>query len=80
METITINPNGVNLNTVKSLGETLIMLAEELRYCYDDAHRYDYAKHILRRVNINALMLGLPEIEINFDFIDKARNLNSQLK
>jgi hypothetical protein len=68
-----IIPYGVNLSIMTGLGNALIRLAEELRQCYDERWGYAMARHILSRVNADATALDLPEITIDFDFLDKIK-------
>lgn len=73
-----IIPYGVNLSIMTGLGNALIRLADELRQCYDERRDYMMARQILSRVNADAAALDLPEIAIDFDFLDKIREEKNQ--
>jgi hypothetical protein len=72
-EPIKIEPNGVNLSAMMGLGNALLHLASELRLCYGDGWSDAMAKHILLRVNANAIALDLPEIAVDFEFIERVK-------
>jgi hypothetical protein len=71
---IKIEPNGVNLSAMASLGNALVQLAEVCRDCYGDNHlSYEMAKHVQHRANVNAICLGLPDIAVDFEFIERVK-------
>jgi hypothetical protein len=78
MEKIKIEPNGVNLSAMTNLGNELLYLVSELRLCYGDEWSDATAKHILTRVNAYTTALDLPEIAVDFEFIDKVKQEREQ--
>jgi hypothetical protein len=74
-QTITIEPNGVHLAYLEQLGNHLMRVAQETRRSYSSG-KFQLAQDWVKTANDAAYQLGLPQININFEFINKVRNEN----
>jgi gamma-glutamyl:cysteine ligase YbdK (ATP-grasp superfamily) len=70
--TVKIVPNYAKLSCMLSYAQALDKLVSEIYDVYDtnDTDYRDVVQSIVNRVNVNARMLGLPDIEIEYNFID----------
>jgi hypothetical protein len=73
MEDIKITPNGGSISAMMIYGRMMQELADTLQVAYNDNSSFDLAKKLLSLSNGYAEILGLPEIDIDFEFIEKAR-------
>jgi hypothetical protein len=76
---ITITPNGVGLAYLEQLGSYLMRVAQETRRSYSSG-KYQLAQDWVKTANDAAYQLDLPQIKIDFDFIEKVRNENKKIK
>jgi hypothetical protein len=69
---INIQPHGIALTNLEQLGNCLTRLAQETRRSYTSG-QFDNAKKWLDAVNEKCCALQLPQLEIDFDFINRVR-------
>jgi hypothetical protein len=79
MERIKIEPNGVNLQYLNILGESLSLLTRQLRQCYSDNEARDIGLFIgIANVNSALSHFDMPGIEIDFGFLAQAKQKREQ--
>lgn len=69
---IKIEPHGINLANLEQLGNCITRLAQETRRSYSSG-KYELANEWLKAVNDKCYSLELPELDVDFGFIDKVR-------
>jgi hypothetical protein len=69
---IKIEPHGINLANLEQLGNCIMRLAQEARRSYSSG-KYELANEWLKAVNDKCYSLELPELDVDFGFIDKVR-------
>jgi hypothetical protein len=72
MDVQNIQPHGINLSNLETLGQMIERLAKETRRSYATGN-YDNAIKWLDAVNEKCFALNLRMINIDFKFIDRVR-------